>query len=465
MYRTTRFLATTVAAIAALTLGAVAYAAGVADPILALIGRQPHEALTGLMLANAAGGLELKSLVDAIQKGLEDFKKTNDERLGKLEKGAATGDYEAKLAAVQGDIARALDMKKDLEALESKMNLKGLLGLGGNTDPDKAAYKAAFIDRFVRKGEDTPEMRGLMAKAWSVGTAADGGYAVPEQIDRAIEKLLRDISPMRSVANIVRVGTSDYKKLVNVNGIASGWVGETAARPATNTSQLAEVAPPMGEVYANPQVTQQALDDLMFDAEAELMDQLMEELAVAEGAAFTSGNGTNKPKGFLDYTTAATADSSRAFGTLEHIATGVSADFAASNKADVLFTTVASLKKGYRAGALWQMNKGLLFEVLRIKDTTGQYLWQPSIQDSGLGIKLLGFNVEENEDMPAKAANSLSIAFGNFRRGYTIVDRMGMRMLRDPYTNKPYVGFYTTKRVGGAVVNSQAIKLVKFAAS
>ena len=159
------------------------------------------------------------------------------------------------------------------------------------------------------------------------------------------------------------------------------------------------------------------------------------------------------------------ADASRAFGTLEHIATGVSGDFAASNKGDVLFAAVGALKKAYRAGALWMMPKSVMFEVLRFKDTTGQYLWQPSIQDSGLGIKLLGFMVEENEDMPAKAANALSIAFGNFKRGYTIVDRMGMRMLRDPYTNKPYVGFYTTKRVGGAVINSQAIKLVKFAAS
>ena len=418
------------------------------------------------MKTNAAGGLELKALVEAIQTGFENFKKLNDERLGRLEKGGATGDFEAKLAAVQADIARALDLKKDLAALEAKTNLQGLIGgIKGAENPDKVAYKTAFMDRFVRKGEDSPELKSLMVKAWSIGTAADGGYAMPEQIDRAIEKLLRDLSPMRSVSNIVRVGTSDYKKLVNVNGIASGWVGETAARPATNTSQLAEVAPPMGEVYANPQVTQAALDDLFFDAEAELMDQLVEELAVAEGSAFTSGNGTNKPKGFLDYTTAATADSSRAFGTLEHVATGVSGDFAASNKADVLFNVVGALKKGYRAGALWQMNKGLMFEVLRLKDTTGQYLWQPSLQDSGLAIKLLGFSVEENEDMPAKAANSLSIAFGNFKRGYTIVDRMGMRMLRDPYSNKPYVGFYTTKRVGGAVVNSQAIKVVKFAAS
>lgn len=454
----------TLATVVAFALGAMAIATGAADPYLALLGMGPADALGTLVLANAAGGLELKSLVEAIQKGFNDFKQLNDERLSKLEKGGATGDFEAKLAAVQKDIAEALDLKKEFERLEAKTNLQGLIGgnKGADGNPDKVAYKNAFFDRFVRKGEDSADMKSLQAKAWSIGTPADGGYAVPEQIDREIEKLMRDVSPMRSVCRVVRVGTSDYKKLVNVNGIASGWVGETAARPATNTSQLAEVIPPIGELYANPQVTQQALDDMFFDVEGELQAQLLEEFAVAEGAAFTSGNGTNKPKGFLDYTTAATADSSRAFGTLQHIATGVSGDFAASNKADVFFSVVAAVKKAYRAGSVWMMPKTVLFEALRFKDGQGQYLWQPSIQDSGLGIRLLGFMVEENEDMPAKAANSLSIAFGNFQRGYTIVDRMGMRMLRDPYTNKPYVGFYTTKRVGGAVINSEAIKLVKF---
>ena len=408
---------------------------------------------------------EVTTLVESIQQGFADFKKLNDERLAKVEKGAATGDFEAKLAAVQGDIAKALDLKKEIERVEAKANLQGIIGEHNERNPHKAAYKAAFFKEFVRKGKDTAELKALEAKAWSVGTAADGGYALPEEIDREIEKLLRDISNVRALANVVTVGTSDYKKLVNVNGIASGWVGETAARPATNTSQLAEVAPPMGELYANPQVTQQALDDLFFNVEGELTAQLLEEFALAEGAAFVSGNGTNKPKGFLAYTTAATADSSRAFATIEHIATGVSADFAASNKADVFFSTVAALKKGYRMGAVWMMNKSVLFEALRFKDGQGQYLWQPSIQDSGLGIRLLGFNVEEAEDMPAKAASSLSIAFGNFKRGYTIVDRLGIRMLRDPYTNKPYVGFYTTKRVGGAVVNSEAIKLIKFSVS
>lgn len=433
--------------------------------VLSITGQLSGDHAAGLLLANAVGVLEMKTLVESIQKGFADFKQVNDERLAKLEKGGATGDFEAKLSKVQADIAAALDLKKEIERLESKQNLAGLVGGAAQVNPDKAAYKAAFFDRFMRKGEDSADLKGLQAKAWSVGTAADGGYALPEDIDRSIEKLARDVSPMRQVANVVQVSTSDYKKLVNVNGIASGWVGETAARPATNTSQLAEVAPTMGELYANPQITQQALDDLFFNVEAEIIAQLTEEFAVAEGAAFITGNGTNKPTGFLAGSTAATADSGRAFGTLEHIATGVAGDFAASNKADVFFQVVAALKAAYRAGSVWMMGKSMLFEVLRIKDTTGQYLWQPSIQDSGLGIRLLGFGVVEAEDMPAKAANALGIAFGNFKRGYTIVDRMGMRMLRDPYSNKPYVGFYTTKRVGGKLMNSEAIKVVKFAVS
>lgn len=406
---------------------------------------------------------EVKDVLDKLLGGFEEFKKTNDTRLAKLEKGEGTGDLEAKLAKIQADLVIALAMKKDLEAMEAKANLAGLLGGAAGGNPDKKAYKQAFFGQFVRKGQDNAELKALEQKAWSIGTPADGGYAVPEELDRAIEKLQRDMSPIRSIANVVRVGTSDYKKLVNVNGIASGWVGETAARPATNTSQLAEVTPFMGELYANPQVTQQALDDMFFNVEAELMDQLMEEFSVAEGSAFVSGNGTNKPKGFLAYTTAATADSARAFGTLEHIATGVAGDWAASNKGDVLYDVISKLKAGYRAGSVWVMPKTILFEIMKFKDSQGNYLWQPRLTDNGLGLQLTGYPVTEAEDMPAKAANSLSVAFGNFRRGYTVVDRVGMRMLRDPYSNKPYVGFYTTKRVGGMVVNSEAIKLVKFA--
>jgi HK97 family phage major capsid protein len=446
----------------------IAAVALVALPLAIVFGQHltGDQIATSLLLANApVAAPEVKQLLDKIMQGFEDFKKSNDERLAKVEKGLPTGDSEAKLAAVQADVARLLDLKKDVEAMESKQNLLGLMGGTKQGNPDKAAYKDAFFGRFVRKGQDDAALKELEKKAWSIGTPADGGYAVPEEIDREIEKLQRDLSPIRSLANVVRVSTSDYKKLVNQNGIASGWVGETAARPATNTSTLAEVTPFMGELYANPQVTQQALDDIFFDVEGELQAQLLEEFAVAEGSAFVSGNGTNKPKGFLAYTFVATADSSRTFGQLEYVATGVSGDFAASNKGDIFYDLVAKMKAGYRAGSQWVMNKGLLFEVMKIKDTTGQYLWQPRLSDNGLGLALVGYGVTEAEDMPAKAASSLSIAFGNFKRGYTIVDRVGMRMLRDPYSNKPYVGFYTTKRVGGMVVNSEAIKAIKFSAS
>lgn len=401
---------------------------------------------------------ELKTIVDELQKGFAEFKKTNDTRQAQSD-----GDFQAKMSKIQGDLAGLMEMKKTIDALEAKSNRQGLGGNGGERDRAQADYKAGFIDGFVRKGNETG-LKDLESKAWSIGTSADGGYALPKEISAEVDKLARDLSPIRSLARVITVGTSDYHKLVNVNGIASGWVGETAARSATNTSQFADVVPPMGEVYANPQVTQTSLDDMFFNAEEELITQLSEELAVAEGAAFVTGNGTNKPKGFLGYTTAATADSSRAFATMEHIATGVSADFPASNKADFLIDITAKLKAAYRPGSNWVMGKALMFEIMKFKDTTGQYLWQPMIAN-GLVMNLLGYPVVEAEDMPVKAASSLSIAFGNFRRGYLIVDRVGMRMLRDPYSNKPYVGFYTTKRVGGAVVNSEAIKIGKFSVS
>ena len=420
------------------------------------------DAASGLLLANAVG-LELKTLVEGIQTAFNAFKSTNDERLTALEKSRSDSDFQAKLAKIEADIATALALKKDLEALEKRSNRQGLGGNGGVDNADQIAYRDAFIDGFARKGTEAG-LKDLEAKAWSAGVAADGGYALPKVISNEIEKLARDLSPMRALARVVTVGTSDYNMLVNKNGIASGWVGETAARPATNTSTWDNVKPPMGEVYCNPQITQVALDDLFFNVEAELMTQISEELSVAEGSAFVTGDGTNKPKGVLAYTTAATGDAARAFGTLEHIATGVSADFPASNKADFLIDIVAKLKKAYRAGANWTMGKALMFEIMKFKDTTGQYLWQPSIKD-GIVMNLLGYPVVEMEDMPVKAANALAIAFGNLRRGYTIVDRVGMRVLRDPYSNKPYVGFYTTRRVGGAVVNSEAIKVGKFSVS
>lgn len=408
--------------------------------------------------------MDLKELIASIQKAFEEFKAVNDQRLKSLENGQSATDWDAKLAAIQADILAKSAAKSELEQLEARLNAKGLAGGGKSADGDQVAYKNAFLKDFVRKGRDTGDVRTLEQKAVQISVPSDGGLAVPRLIEQAIEVMMRDLSPIRGICTVKTVGSSDYRRLVRTGRAGTGWVGETDTRPETGTSSLREVIPPIGEIYANPMVTQQALDDVWYDVEADLTDDLVQSFAEAESSAFVTGDGVKKPKGFLSYATSPDVDDTRAFGTLQHIKTGANGALPATNPADMLLDVVQALKAGYRADARWVMPKTVLFMVMKLKDADGRYIWQPSLSENGLGLKLLGHSVVECDDMPAVAVNSLSIAFGDFRRGYTIVDRVGMRMLRDPYTNKPYVGFYTTKRVGGAVVNSEAIKLVRFAA-
>ena len=397
---------------------------------------------------------EIKGAVEALAKSVEDFRATDRDYKSRTEAEIREAREKASAAIDAAEAAK----KAAEDAI--KRAARSTVGASGEIDPDKAEHKKAF-NSFLRKGIETG-LADLERKAVNVTTAGDGGFALPEQIESVIAQRLLDISPVRSVANVVSVSTSDYKQLVDTRGMASGWVGEAGARTATNTPTFYEAAALMGEIYANPQAKQQSIDDLMFNVETWIAASIADEFAFREGAAFVSGDGTNKPKGFLNYATAATADSSRAWGTLEHVATGVSADFAASNKGDKLVELVYKLKAGHRANAVWMTNKAILAEIRAFKEsTTNAYLWQPGLA-AGQPSTLLGYNVVEAEDMPAKAANSLSIAFGDFRAGYTVVDRVGIRSLRDPYSNKPYVGFYVTKRVGGMVVNSEAIKVLKF---
>lgn len=414
--------------------------------------------LAGLGALAMTGELEIKDISKLLTeqgKAFEEFKKANDDRLQAKADGKAVGDFEAKLSKLN-EVMDAI--KEQVKEVEKKA---GRPGTGGDVDPARAEHKSAF-GKFLRKGDDDG-LAALQAKAYNITTDADGGYAVPEELDRDILGQLVDVSPIREIANVRTVSTSDYKKLVNTRGTASGWVDEDDARTATAGSSMAQVTPFMGELYAYPQATQQMLDDVFFNAEQFIVDECATEFARAEGAAFVTGDGVKKPKGFLSYATAATADSTRAFGTLEHLATGVAGGWAASNPGDILVTLTYKLKAGMRANARWVMNKGLLAEVRTFKDAEGNYIWRPGLE-AGQPDRLLGYAITEAEDMPVKAASSLSVAFGDFRRGYTIVDRIGTRILRDPYTNKPYVGFYVTKRVGGMVVDSQAIKLLKFSA-
>lgn len=404
---------------------------------------------------NAPNAREVKDAVDALGRAFEEFKSTNAE----LERERHDPLLEQKVERMSGEVSA---LQGRLDRLHLAMNRPGLQVGERVSAPVASEHKAAFYDRFVRKGNEAG-LQDLEAKALSIGSDADGGYAVPEDLDRRVDSLMKDISPIRRLATVARIGSANYRKLVSLSDAASGWVGETDARTMTGTPRFAEVIPALGEIYANPAATQIMLDDAFFDVEAWLAEELASEFGVKEGAAFVNGNGTNKPKGFLAYATAATADGTRAFGTLQHLTTGVDANFPATTPADKLIDLVHSLRPVYRGGAAFVMNTNVLSTIRKFKDSEGNYLWRPGLSE-GMAATLLGYPVVEVQDMPDLASGSLSVAFGNFARGYIITDRSGVRILRDPFSNKPYVHFYTTKRVGGGVVNSEAIKLLKFTA-
>jgi HK97 family phage major capsid protein len=240
-------------------------------------------------------------------------------------------------------------------------------------------------------------------------------------------------------------------------------VGETGTRSQTDTPNLAEVAPTFGMASAKPQASEESLDDLFFDVEAWLIESASEAMAQGEGAAFVSGNGTNKPTGFLaGPTPVTTVDASRAFGTLQYIASGQAA--ALPTSIDVFYDLVYSLRARYRTNAQWLTNKLVLAALRKYKDSTGQYLWQPALT-AGQPSTFLGYGITEAEDTPAVAANAFPLAFGDFKEGYLIADRVGTRITRDEITTPGFVKFYVRKRVGGKLRNTQAIKLLKIAAS
>lgn len=317
--------------------------------------------------------------------------------------------------------------------------------------------RGSGFDGFVRSGMT------LETKAFTGVSGDAGGFAVPREIDAIIDQTLKSISPIRSIANVVKVGSAGYRKLVTTGGTPSGWAAETGTRPDTASPIFVEIAPAMGELYANPSASQAMLDDAQFDVEEWLAGEIATEFAKAEGAAFVSGNGTNRPKGFLTYPTAATGDATRPFGTLQHLASGAAGDFA-TNPQDRLIDLVQTLRGPYRQNGSFVMNAATLARIRKFKTADGQFLWSPSLA-AGQPATLLGYPVIEADDMPDIAANALSIAFGDFRAGYLVAERTETVILRDPYSNKPFVNFYATKRIGGAVTNSEAIKLLKFAVS
>lgn len=349
----------------------------------------------------------------------------------------------------------------ELDQVRTELEAVKNMPVGEPIAPELPDTKNAFLEHFIKR--DDP--RALEAKAINLGTGAEGAYLVPEELNNAIYDLLRNVSPMRGLCRVVNVRSDNPEFVVNVHGAAVSWVGETDARSETTQPALAKVAPAMGETQALIYSTQRALDDAeLADIEAWLTKEVADAMADYESAGFVTGNGSNKPKGFLDYTKATTDDGTRSFGQVQYVATGQDGAFIAASTttspADTLLQVIYKMKPAHRRNCVWLMNSATLATVRQWKGTDGGFLWQAGAQ-SGQPDRLLGYPVYEVHEMPDIDTDAYPIAFGDFARGYTIADRRGISMLRDPYTNKPYVGFYATKRVGGGLIDSNAIKLIK----
>ncbi len=406
------------------------------------------ETHAGPIETKAGDAADINQAFDGFLRGFETYKEENDRRLADIERrGSAdplTTEKLSRLDRMMDELAhKALRPQLSTTAVMSSTNLH---------------TKAAF-EGYVRRG-DAMRVAGVEGKALSAGTAADGGYLVPPETEAAVNRALKAISPIRSLATVRQVSGNVYKKPFATTGVGTGWVGETAARPQTTSPTLAELSFPTMELYAMPAATSTLLEDSAVNIDQWIADEVRLAFASQEGQAFVTGDGINKPKGFLAYDTI--ANSAWEFGKLGFIATGAAGAFPAANPSDKLIDLVYSVKSGYRANGSFVMNRATQSAIRKMKDADGNYLWQPSLQP-GSNATLMGFPLVESEDMPDIGAGSMSVAFGDFERGYLIVDRIGISVLRDPYSAKPYVLFYTTKRVGGGVQDFEAIKLLKFA--
>jgi HK97 family phage major capsid protein len=427
----------------------------------------------------------VKSVADALDKiatAFDEYKKTNDARIEAVKSGASTEALDAKLAKIDEHIDGLNEVKSKLEKMETKLARPGA-GEGGRQDGESkeaVEYRHAFLDWMRAPGDHERQQkaataakqleaknrdgRETRATQTVTSTGSAGGFALPEIIERQIARLSVDISPIRQISTVRTVGSPDYKELFDVNGAGFEWLGETDARNQTNTPNLAEVAPTFGMASAKPQASEESLDDLFFDVENWLISSAAEAIAQGEGVAFVSGDGTKKPTGFLaGPAPVTTSDETRAFGTLQYIASGQAA--ALPTNADIFLDMVYSLRARYRNNAQWVTSKLVLAALRKYKDAvSGQYLWQPALT-AGQPATFLGYGITEAEDMPAVGAGAFPLAFGDFKEGYLIADRVGMRITRDEITAPGFVKFYVRKRVGGKLRNTQAIRVLKVAAA
>lgn len=386
------------------------------------------------------------ALIEEINKAFAAFKEANNKELADIKKGLADVVQTEKVDRINATIG---DLQKAIDETNVKL-ATAQLGAPGNSSREKDPEYSAAFRAHMRRGE--------VQASLNKGTDSDGGYLAPIEWDRTITDRLITVSPMRSVCAIQQISTQGFSKLFNNRGAASGWVGETAARPATATPTFSSLTYTVGEIYANPAATQQLLDDAEISLESWLAGEVETEFAYQEGAAFLSGDGTNKPRGLLNYITGGTAAAVHPWGAIAVVPSGE----AAALTADSLLDLTYALPGEYTGNARFMMNRSTHGVVRKLKDGQGNYLWQPSYQ-AGQPASLLGYPITEMPGMPDVAADATPVLFGDFKRGYLIIDRIGVRVLRDPFTNKPYVNFYTTKRVGGGLLNPDVLKALKIA--
>ena len=396
---------------------------------------------------------ELVSAHHALSSAFESFKASNETRLQEIERRSVPDVVTVeKLQRIDSEIDRQTRRLAELQMKAARPHFE----TGSNRAPSE--HGRAF-NAYIRRG-DSADIGRIEAKTLSIDSNPDGGYTVPLEIDTMIGKRLAQISPIRRIAAVRQVTSSVFRKPFATTGFAVGWVGEQAARPQSATPSLNALDFPTAELYAMPAATSALLEDSAVDLESWITDEVEQAFAEQEGRAFVLGTGTSQPRGFLTGTPVAEANWS--WGQLGYIASGAAADFATANPSDRLIDLIYALRAGYRQNASFVMNRRTQAAVRKFKDTQGQYLWQPPAQPGGVA-SLMNFAVVESEDMPDIAANATPIAFGDFRRGYLVVDRIGTRILRDPYSAKPYILFYTTKRVGGGIQDFNAIKLLRIA--
>lgn len=421
---------------------------------------------------------EIQKLIEKQGEAFEEFKKANDARLAEIEAtGKASSESIAKLSAIETDLHSIRDQIADLEAKRSVPDLDPRAGKSA----EEVAHLDAF-DRYIREPKSPNAINALNEAATAVHkkdvtiSGTGGGNAIPTEIhDRILNKVL-ELSPIRSIANVARSSNENRKFIVGDNDQTSGWAGAGGTRSATGTPLVQAVTLTYGTVYAYPTIQEEALNDIEFDVMAWLVDSVAKKIAQAEGAAFVSGDGSDKPTGFLNGTPVSTGDEdspARAFGVLQYFPTGVAAAFPndrlgspAGDPAGPLFDLVYGVKKQYRQNANFVMNRATLSTLMQFRNADGDYLFRPRAT-AGVPDMLMGYPIVEAEDMSDIGANAFPVAFGDFSEGYQIADIVStMRITVDDNITAPgFVKFYARRRVGGKVLNDDAIKLIKVAAS